>query len=422
MGPKIKELENRIPGRFWLLAGSQFTSNLADGMSIVVFTLLASHQTTSAAKLGLVLSALSMPWFLFSAFAGTIIDAFGAHAVAVRANLLRFILFMALGLVSWQQPSPIIVLAAFALLIGVFEVLSDNAHSVLVPQLIPEQHLERANSVATTAELAGNRFIGVNLAGFLVGLAPVASLGINGAAYLLCTLLLVKLAPSRKEPAAARAGGQVLRLLRDNILFGFNYLWAHKALASIAGLGFLWNFTYGAQQSFLVLFVTQSLRLDEQFYSLAFSAMGIGALIGGFAVNWAIAKWGRMRTLLMAITLCALQYPVKYNVPNYYILLAAAFLEGLTVVMFSTIAVSYRHRTVEEQYMGRVTASARLISLGALPLGTLSGGFIAETLGFPMAGAILGTLLFFPSLLLLAGIKNLGPQQEVAPQTQEAQS
>jgi predicted MFS family arabinose efflux permease len=417
-----EEQEKRIPGRFWVLAGSQFTSNLADGMSIVVFTLLASHQTTSAAKLGLVVSALSMPWFLFSTFAGTIIDVYGAHAVAVRANLLRFLLFMALALVSWQQQSPLIVLAAFALLIGVFEVLSDNAHSVLVPQLLPEQHLERANSVSTTAELAGNRFIGVNLAGLLIGLSPVVALGLNGVAYLLCTLLLVKLAPYRKQPAGAPASGQVLRTLRDNILFGFNYLRTHKELASIAGLGFLWNFTYGAQQSFLVLFVTQSLRLDEQFYSIAFSAMGIGAFIGGFAVNWAIAKLGRMRTLLMAIALCALQYPVKYNVPNYYVLLAAAFLEGLTVIMFSTIAVSFRHRTVEEQHMGRVTASSRLISLGALPLGTLCGGLIAETFGFMVAGALLGTLLFFPSLLLLAGIKNLGLPQEVAPPTQEARS
>jgi MFS family permease len=417
-----KTKEGLLDGRFLALAGSQFTSNLADGMAIVVFTLLASHQTQSAAKLGLVVSALSLPWFLFSVFAGTIIDVFGAHAVAVRANLLRFLLFMGLGLVCWLQQSPLPVLAAFALMIGVFEVLSDNAHSVLVPQLVPEKHLERANSVATMAELAGNRFIGVNLAGFLVGLSPVVALGLNGIAYLLCAFLLVKLAPYRKEPAATPAGGQVLRTLRDNILFGFNYLWTHKVLASIALLGFLWNFAYGAQQSFLILFVTQSLRLDEQYYAMAFSAMGIGAFIGGFVVNWAVAKLGRPRTLLVAITICALQYPIKYNVPNYYVLLVAAFLEGLTVIMFSTIAVSYRHRSVEEQYMGRVTASARLISLGALPLGTLAGGLLAEKLGFTVTGTLLGAVLFFPGLLLLLGLKNLDLPREVVNQTEGARS
>jgi len=56
-------------------------------------------------------------------------------------------------------------------------------------------------------------------------------------------------------------------------------------------------------------------------------------------------------------------------------------LNGLGLPLFTASAVSLRQTIVPSHLLGRVIASGRLVTWGALPAGALLGGMLGETIG-----------------------------------------
>ena len=57
-------------------------------------------------------------------------------------------------------------------------------------------------------------------------------------------------------------------------------------------------------------------------------------------------------------------------------------------MMWNIVTVSLRQRITPDQLLGRVNATYRLFAWGAMPLGAVLGGVIAEVLGLPWVFAL----------------------------------
>jgi hypothetical protein len=64
-----------------------------------------------------------------------------------------------------------------------------------------------------------------------------------------------------------------------------------------------------------------------------------------------------------------------------YAIGAATLIGGLGSGMWNVVVVSLRQRLTPDELLGRVTASARLLGWGTLPLGAALGGVIASAAG-----------------------------------------
>ena len=79
--------------------------------------------------------------------------------------------------------------------------------------------------------------------------------------------------------------------------------------------------------------------------------------------------------------------------PNLILIAFGAFGVMFAVALFNVSGSSIRQRLTPNRLLGRVIATMRFIGLGAVPLGSLGGGFLARAIGVReaiMAAAAVG--------------------------------
>lgn len=88
------------------------------------------------------------------------------------------------------------------------------------------------------------------------------------------------------------------------------------------------------------------------------------------------------------------QFLFRYGTASLLPLFAASLLEGLSVTAVNTISMSHRQREIEPECMGKVMATTRFLIVGATSLGSLAGGWAAESISYPVLGLAMGAASF----------------------------
>ena len=228
------------------IAASGLT-NLADGVAVVAWAWAASLLTRDPLLVALVPVALRLPWFLFALPAGIVTDRVDRMRLIIAMDGVRALAFAgaALALLAALplDPPPVhgiarpglyaLILLA-ALIVGGAEVFRDNAAQTLLPGLVPDAGLERANGKLWSVELVANSLIGPAFGAFLIGLALPLPFAVNAAAYGLAIVLVIRIKGSfralqtaprnwRRELAEGWAflrGAPLLRTLAWTTAFG----------------------------------------------------------------------------------------------------------------------------------------------------------------------------------------------------------
>jgi MFS family permease len=124
---------------------------------------------------------------------------------------------------------------------------------------------------------------------------------------------------------------------------------------------------------------------------LALAAI-VGGVVGAPLAPRLARTLGRGRLLTICIPVFAAGLAVPALWPNAFATGAAFAGIGAVSCLYNVSTVAFRQRVIPASHLGRVTASYRLLSFGALPLGAVLGGLIASQLGvravFPIAAAI----------------------------------
>ena len=124
-------------------------------------------------------------------------------------------------------------------------------------------------------------------------------------------------------------------------------------------------------------------------YALEFgvSYTAAGALITGFAVarllfsvigGVAGDRWGARKVTVFGTTLLAISSVTAALAPNYGVLLASRFIEGIGSAIFATTAFQYLLQVTPKERLGRATAAFQTGLLVGVAIGPFVGGFLAE--------------------------------------------
>ncbi|WP_159058599.1 MFS transporter, partial [Streptomyces europaeiscabiei] len=170
----------------WLLA-SAAASNAGDGITRTLLPLLVvAHHPDPAAVAGL--TAVNMlPWLLFALPAGVLVDRADRRRIVLGSNAVRAAALAGAAFVL-AQDRPLGLLYALAFVLGIAETLADTAAPAMLPRLVDERHLERANGRLSATQIVLNETAGPPVAGLLAGLAAAAALATGGALYALAAL------------------------------------------------------------------------------------------------------------------------------------------------------------------------------------------------------------------------------------------
>jgi MFS family permease len=363
----------RLPQVPELLLGACL-ARLAGRMFSLAIILYLLNRFGSPLLAGWVSFASIGPGLIASPFAGALLDRLRAPLAIVVDMLASAILLLSLILSDWAAMAGAPLLIVIAALYSLTSPLSGSGVRVLIPRLVPDDALERANAL-DTGSYALIEVIGPALTGGLFGYAgPDATMlfiaGLYAAAALSLIPLLRRTQSSRPRPSMA---------LMSEATAGLVYVARHRSLRGLAVSYSLYQISWGILLVVVPVAVSRALGSGANadltvgmLWAAAGFAGGLGALLAG-----RVSALGRDRQMIgfgIAATAVAI-YPLSACFDLYGLAAGIAivgFLEGPANVGVLTL----RQRRTEPQWLGRVLTISMGLNLSGLPIGSAIGGWL----------------------------------------------
>jgi len=386
----------------WLLASS-WVSNLGDGIALAAGPLLVASQTQSPILVALAALLQRLPWLLLGLYAGALADRLDRRVVVIVADLLRAVVLLVLisAIVSDQVNIAWVLVAMF--LLGVAEVFADTTSNTLLPMLVEKRDLGVANARLMAGFIAVNQMAGPPLGAILFAAGMAVPFMAQALVVLLGALLVARIATPKgavRDVAGTRVG-------RD-IVEGVRWLWRHHAVRTLALVMMIFNVTWGAAWSVLVLYATQRLGMGEIGFGLLTTAAALGGLLSTSLYRW-LEERVPLATLMRAcLTLEVLTHLALAVNTVPWVAIAIMVVFGAYAFVWGTLSSAVRQRAVPTELQGRV-GSVYLVGLfGGIVLGQALGGVIADIWGlaapfwFAFVGSGITLLLIWRQLAHIA--------------------
>ena len=391
----------RLGGSFrWLLASS-WTTNLGDGVAAAAGPLLVASLTADPFLISLAALLRWAPPLLFGLYAGVLSDRYDRRRIVILADGSRAVVLAVLVVaLAAGRLGPAGALLALGLLAAA-EVFADNTASTLTPMLVSRHDLTLANARLQVGFVSLNQLAGppIGAALFAAGRAwPFVTQTVLVAAG----VLLV----SRVRPTASQlsATSNAVREIRE----GFAWTVRHAAVRTLVLTILIFNVTFGAAWSVLVLYAQDRLGLGAIGFGLLSTAGAVGGLLGTGLYGWITARVSLgnvMRGGLIVETFTHLALAVTTSAP---VALLVFFVFGAHAFVWGTTSITVRQRAVPAHLQGRVSSVNTTCLYGGLVVGSALGGTLAGHFGvtapfwFAFVGSAVFVALLWPQLTLIA--------------------
>lgn len=261
---------------FRALWTSRAVSFIGTSLSLVALILYVADRVRTGLAVALLLLVGELVPTLLSPIAGALADRLPPRRLMVACELGQAGVVAAVALLLPPLPVLLLLIAVKTL----FAVLFEPAGRAVVPRLVPDNELEKANAAL------GMGTHGLEVAGPLLAAALLPVLGIRGvlwvdvASFALSALLLAQLPPlsSVEHPDApqgvwAEAGA------------GLRYLAGHRVVRTLAVGFWIVVLCTGLDDVVLVFLAKDSLHAGNSAVSLMYAGVGLGLLAGYLALS-----------------------------------------------------------------------------------------------------------------------------------------
>ena len=426
---KSSKVKTKLGASYWKLWSATTVSNLGDGIVSIAYPWLASAVTRSPLLIALSAVVSRLPWLIFTLHAGVITDRFNRKRIIVAMDSVRGLLTIAVGFFVYLErdslPSlneltsltdletnytlySVILITAF--LFGLAEVLRDNSAQTLMPAVVEDKDLEKANGRMWSAESLTNSFIGPPLGSFIIAIAIFLPFFVDAVTFFIAAALIASMKPTVKS-FAPEAKSEPINF-KAEIKEGFSWLWSHTLLRPMAIILGLINGIAALTGAVFILFAQEVLDTTVFIFAVLGTAAAVGGILGGLLGPKVSEKIGSGRSLalaLFAMPLCTLLIGFTSQWQVVWLLVAVSTFTG---VLWNVVTVSLRQSLIPSNLLGRVNSVYRFFAWGTIPIGTLLGGGLVALLEGPFGremafrsvyfvGAALGFVLFLCAIRVL---------------------
>lgn len=389
--------------RFLLLWAGQTISGFGTQISLLAIptiAILTLHATP--AQTGL-LGTLEFLWFpIFGLTVGVVADRNRRRPILIAADIVRGCALLFVPLSFLLHALSLTMLYVIAAVVGMSSVFFEITYQSYLPELVDRDVLVHANSrlqmSASAAELGG-----MPLAGVLIGVIGAANAVVVDALSFFASAASLVLIPGN-DVTPDVASERPIDMLREGLRIAFHTpIIRYVTLCTAIG-----NFGSGINLALWLQYAYHFIHISPLQVGLV---GGIGAL--GMFVSSALAPrigaaLGFGRTLLTSVigfTLAAALIPFAVVGYGLAILAASNFVADISNVLYNITQVSLRQRLVPVALQGRMNASVRTVAWGALPLGSIVGGALAQIVGlYPVLFVGIGCGLLTTVVVLLSPI------------------
>jgi predicted MFS family arabinose efflux permease len=386
----------------WLLASS-WISNLGDGIAIAAGPLLVASQTHDPFLVALAALLQWLPPLLFGLVAGAVSDRLDRRLIVVTVDLLRAAVLVLLMLAVLTDVVSIALVLLAMFLLGTAEVFADNSASTLLPMLIHRDDLAIGNARLTSGFITVNQLAGPPLGAALFALGHAIPFAAQAVMVALGAVLVTRIAlPSHP---VERAPG---RRLRHDVAEAFVWVLHHAAVRTLVLTIFVFNITFGAAWSVLVLYATRRLGLSEVGFGLLTTVGAVGGLAGTLCYGWITRRVSLGDIMRIGLVIETLTHLALALTTRAWVAMAVFFAFGAHAFVWSTTSNTVRQRAVPRELQGRVGSVNLVGTFGGLVVGSAIGGVLAQHWGvtapfwFAFAGSAVFVVLIWGQLSHIA--------------------
>lgn len=404
MTPALRPLEDR---EFRLLTAATLISVLGDGLMRVALPLLV---LAISGNDPLAIGAVGLAWTLGHAaslpIGGVASDRRDRRSVMIASDLVRALAIgsmAVLGILGTLQMAQVVALGfSFGFANGFFNPASRS----LIPDLVPQDELARANALLGFARPLQLWIIGPLVGGLLVGIAgPSTALLVDAATFVLSAVCLARL--PRRDPAVGAADTE-RRSVSNDLREGMGYVRSHRwAAVWFAGTALSTLAFHGAFDVLVPTMLKTDLGLTEAqagwWMAMIFASGGVGALIASSSIGSGGLPRRFMLQLYVAEAFTLLGLAAFAYVTRFWQVLIIGFAVFGAAVMSEIIAETNLQREVPRELLGRVTGLEWFVAIGVAPISFALAGPLGRLYGprpvLAAVGAVAGCAVLALSLV-----------------------
>ncbi len=352
----------------------QGVSSFGDAITNTAMPLLVLALTGSGIAMGIVGVLSTLPDLVVGLPAGAYADRWDRRRMMLGADLGRAVLTALVPLSVWLGGPTLAVVIGVAFPLNVLRVLWLAAFTAAVPGLVGREQVPRANGVLEAAWTVG-WVVGPALAGLLaVAIGPGPTIALDAATFAISAVSLLFVRRSLR-PEARTQQTHIVADVREGIAFVVR----HPTLRAVIALWTTTSVISAGLTSVLIFYITINLGLGTAVVGLVLSAFAVGSLGGSLVAARISPKPVGLVMLAGSVGLgVSLIASVGTPVP---VVVAAALVAGILNAYVLIAYLSLRTLLSPDALLGRVGATARTISVGLMPLGSLAAGIALDTIG-----------------------------------------
>ncbi|NEC15181.1 MFS transporter [Streptomyces sp. SID8014] len=386
---------------FWF---GETVSLLGNGIAVVALpfvAVLTLHAGTFV--VGLLTSVTYLPWLLLGLPAGAWVDRLPRRPVMLVSDAVSFVAFGSVPVAAWAGVLTIPHLLAAAFVCGCASVFFTTAQRAYLPTLLSDTELLSGNARLQGSESTAE-VIGPGLAGMLVqAFGAVAGLLANALSFLVSwgSLRAVRITEPPPAPPEVRR-----RRLRTEVRDGLRFLFQDRILRTLAVFSAVSNIALTGMSSIEVAFLVRTVGAGEAMVGVVLTLCGLGGILGVLVSRRVSRRFGSARAVVICLGGAApftLFFPLTGPGAGLAFFVVGGVGVGAGVVAANVITDTFRQRYCPPDLIGRVSASAAVISFGAIAVGGLLGGVLGELSGVREAMWMMTGLYALATAILLCG-------------------
>jgi MFS family permease len=365
---------------FRLFFVGQLISLVGTWMQNVAQGWLVYDLTRSAAWLGQVSAAGSLPMLFLTLYAGVVTDRRPKRSLLVLTATGAMLLAFVLAALAYTKTVAVWHVMVLAFLLGSVNAFDMPARQAFVIEMVGREDL--MNCIAlNSAMFNGARIAGPAIAAQVLVITGVAGcFFVNGLSYIavIVALLLMRLpafvAPDQSRPALGQ--------MRE----AFIYIWQQPMTLTIIALMVIGGLFGAPYQVLMPVYARTILKVGARGYGQLLSASGVGALLGAIAVSLLAHRPHKERLFFLTVpvfTVASLAFTWSRWLPlSLALLVVASWMMMMQFATANTLIQTY----VPDELRGRVLSVYILAFQGTWPFGSFQLGQMAQWLGRPELG------------------------------------
>jgi MFS family permease len=396
---------------FRLLWLGSFAVNIGWWMHSVAMGWLIYNLTSSASWLGRIGFAQSLPTLCLGLIGGALIEHADRRRALYGSALVLAVAASVLSALTLGGVVQIWMIILVSLASGTGTALFMPVYQALIPSLVPSQQLMNAISLNSISFNAA-RVVGPLVAGFVMSWAGLGwCFALNAVGSFTMVALARALELPRREVGTRPPLGRMLRA-------GLDYARRHPVIRALLFLSVtmsLFGFPYIV---LMAAFAHDVLGLEAKGFTMLFSAVGAGAVVGGVVLAW----FGDVRRKGFLVVGSAAAFGVLLVVlgQTRSFVPAAATLAVLGFAMIVSVASlnTVLQLSVAEEMRARVMSMLTVALFGLPSIGAWMLGAIADRVGIPTAYALGGSAVAAVAIgivIFSADVRGIGGRPEATP-------